>query len=361
MKTPIVPALAAAVALATAACSPAMIQPDSVTVSDSPAGSPAPATSADELTWTTPLAASEPQDAYVASNMLVTHHVRMALPEGWHFKRRQEGDPKGVSLWLHDSGGNAVLGAYSFNYFDFPISPIRATSVYAEKVMDAFKGKEAHRTEIDHREAHVVTGVNRQTGQQRISTLIFQGGRSIRAINEITLLVDPGYLAQNPGIPRAISSSFKLMPGQMAERRIKGSFSFRCLDGTMDWLDDSTRLWQTAGFSVIGKAGDAAVIIEIAQVSTTRFQDFFKLEHFRAGEIQTELHFAGKAYPARAIITLPNEQGTIKVAYLFKHEGKDYLLGIFRKVKGDEQADAAKLHEEKGLRRVLDESFYFDG
>jgi hypothetical protein len=357
MKTPLLSALATAVTLAAVACSPAMIQPESVTVTDSPAS----AASVEKLTWSAPLATSQPPDAYVASNMLVTNHVRMALPEGWRFKRRREEDPKGVSLWIHDTGGNAVSGAYSFNHFDFAISPLRATGVYADKLMGGYKEKEARRTEIDHSEAHVVKGVSRETGQQRISTLIFQGSSSIRAINDITLLADPSYLAQNPGLPHAIANSFKLMPGQMAERRIKGSFSFRCHDGTMDWLDDSTLKWQTAGFSVIGKAGDAAVVIDIGQVSTARFQDFFKLERFQPGEIATELHFAGRVFPARAVIGLPNEKKNVKVAFLFKHEGKDYLLGIFRKLQGDEDVDAANLHKDKGIRRVLDESFYYNG
>lgn len=52
-----------------------------------------------------------------------------------------------VKLWIRDTGGNAVTGAYMFNHFDFPISPARATEVYADKGMDGHNQKEARKTE----------------------------------------------------------------------------------------------------------------------------------------------------------------------------------------------------------------------
>ena len=362
MKTPIVSVLAAAITLATVGCSASLTQPGSVTVADSPAAAFVSSPPAESLTWREPLSATEDRaNGYLTSNLLVTRHVRMALPEGWRFQRRSEDDPKDVALWIHDTGGNAVSGAYLHTHFDFAISPARATGVYADKVLSRYKNKEARRTEIDGSEAHVLQAMSGETGKKRVSTLIYEGSRSIRNIDDITLLFDPAYLAQNPGVPTAIASSFKIMPGKMAERRIKGSFSFRCQDGTLEWLDDSSKKWQAAGFSIIGKAGDNGVIVGVSRVSTTRFQDFFKTEMFQPGEIQTELHFAGKVFPARALVGAWKEDRATKVAYMFQHEGKDYLVEVFLKLHGDGELEGKNLLNDKDVRRILDTSFYFDG
>jgi hypothetical protein len=144
----------------------------------------------------------------------------------------------------------------------------------------------------------------------------------------------------------------------MSERRIKGSFSFKSDDGSLEWLDDSTRKWQTNGFSVIGKVGGESVILEVSQVSTTRFQDFFKLERFQAAEIATELHLAGKTFAARAIVSEGREGKNAQAVFMFKHQGKDYMLDIFRVLSEHDAADARSLHNDKAIRHALDTSFY---
>ena len=326
--------LVSAVALATAACSPA-------------------------LTWREPISMTEHSpDAYVGSNMLVSRQVRMALPEGWHFKRRKKGEPEGVRLWIHDTGGNAVMGAYAFKHFDFPIAPSRATEVYAGIAMNGFEQKEAHRTEIDGNETHVILGAKEDTGKQRLSALIYEGQN---AISDITLSVDPGYFAKNPHLPYAIFNSYKVMPRQVSERRIKGSFSFRCDDGSLEWFDDHAGKWESGGFAVAGKLGGELVIISIRQVSTARFQDFFKMERFQSQETAAELHFAGKTYPARVIVRDSRADKHVHAAYLFQHAGKDYLLDVFRAFTEYRPTDARSLHDEPEIRRALEARFYFDG
>jgi hypothetical protein len=311
------------------------------------------------LTWREPLVMSEyPSDGYVDSNMVVVAQMRMALPEGWRFHRRKKEDPKTIRLWIQDTGGKAVTGAYLFSHFEFALSPTRTTEVYAKSAMKNFDQKEVHRTEIDGDEAYVVSGVKDEHNLQRLSALIYEGKSSI---SEITLLIDSGFSAKNPRLPYEIFNSYKLMPRQMSERRMKGSFSFKCNDGSMEWLDDSDGKWESHGFSVTGKLGADDYIIGIRQVSTTRFQDFLKMERFQKEEYNTEIHLAGAAYPARAIVRDSRDDKHVHAAYFFKHNGKDYLLSVFRAFPVYRETDANNVHREPEVVRVLDTNFYFDG
>ena len=237
MKPRILCALAAAAALATAACEPA-------------------------FTWREPVSmASYSPDAYLASNMLITHQRRMALPEGWTFKHRRPEDAEGIFFWIRDTGGNAVMGAYSYKHFEAELFPPKATEIFVGVAMKDLTEREGRKTEIDGTEAHVVTGVKQDRDAKRITALIYDSFAGKSDLSEITIIGDRSYLGQNQALPFNIFSTYKIMPRQLAERRLKGSFSFKCDDGAAEWMDDITGKWQKKGFNVYSQLGKDGLMI----------------------------------------------------------------------------------------------------
>jgi hypothetical protein len=293
-------------------------------------------------------------DAYVESNLLVVRQVRMALPEGWRFKRRDKEDPKEVLFFIKDTGSNTVTGALRYNSFDYPVAVSRAAPIYAEKAMDGFSDKANAKTEIDGRESYVIQG-SWKDEKQRASALIQQGQYGI---SDITLIADPGYFTRDPSTAYTIFNSYKFMPRGISERRIKGMFSFKCDDGNMEWFNDIDGVWDVKGFAVGGNLAGEFVVLDLTEVKTPRFSDFFKLENLSVKEFETEVHIAGKNFPARAVAD--EEQKHVWAGYVFKYGGKDYRLEVYRTTKQSKAADVRKLLEEPEIRRALDTYFYFN-
>jgi hypothetical protein len=295
-------------------------------------------------------------DAYAESNLLVVNQVRMALPEGWRFKATKKEDAEDILFFIKDTGSNTVSGALRYNRFDYPVSVSRAAPIYAEKAMDGFSNKEIAKTEIDGRESYVIQG-SWKDEKQRASALIQQGAQGI---SDITLIADPGYFTRDPSTAYTIFNSYKYMPRDISERRIKGTFSFKCDDGKMDWFNDTDGTWDVKGFVVGGDLAGEFVVLGIAEVKTSRFSDFFKLETLSVKEFEAEVHIAGKSFPARAVADESQEEKNVWASYLFKHGGKDYRMQVYRTTKLSKAADIRKLHEEPAIRRALDTYFYFN-
>ncbi|KYF47928.1 hypothetical protein BE08_27590 [Sorangium cellulosum] len=282
----------------------------------------------------------------------------MALPEGWRFELRKKADPEKLLFWIKDAGGNAVVGAYSFYRFDFSIDPSRATEVTARSMQDRHGPVEARRTEIDGKEAHIVLSGMGDDRRRWIMANIYEGSS---AFSSVKLSVDGDYLRRNPRVPYAIFNSIKTVPGQLSERRVKGSFSFKCDDGSARWLSDSSAAWGQKGFRVTVGEGDDGFMAGISQVSTLRFEDIFNMKYFRRGEQATEIQIAGKVYPARALLPAMRVGELAIMAFMFKHDGKDYMLTLGQTLREGGEADIENLHKNDDVLRVLNTNFYFDG
>lgn len=293
-------------------------------------------------------------DAYAESNLLVVRQVRMALPEGWRFKGKAKEDAKDILFFIKDTGSNTVTGALRYNSFDYPVAVSRAAPIYAEKAMDGYSDKTIAKTEIDGWESYVIQG-SWKDEKQRASALIQQGKQGI---SEITLIADPGYFTRDPSTAYTVFNSYKFMPRGISERRIKGMFSFKCGDGSMQWYSDLDDVWDVKGFVAAGTLAGEFVALDIAEVKTPRFSDFFKLEKLSVKEFETEVHIAGKSFPARAVAD--EEQNHVWAGYIFKYGGKDYRLEVYRTIKQSKPADVQKLHEASEIRRALDTYFYFN-
>jgi len=85
------------------------------------------------------------------------------------------------------------------------------------------------------------------------------------------------------------------------------------------------------------------------------------MERFQKEEYDTEIHLAGTVYPARAIVRDSREDNHVHAAYFFKHDGKDYLLSVFRAFPVYRETAAHNVHQEPEVVRVLDTNFYFEG
>jgi hypothetical protein len=295
-------------------------------------------------------------DSYAASNLLITNQVRMALPEGWRFKRREKDDAKNVRFYIKDTGSNTVTGVYRYDSVDFPIAVSKVAHGFADKGMDEFSDKTIAKTEIDGREAYVVHGTWKDD-KQRASVLIQQG---TQGVSEITLLADPGYFTRDPSTAYTIFNSYQFMPPALSERRIKGMYSFKCDDGSMSWFDDTDHPWESSGFVVSGTFNDEFVVLGITEVKTSRLSDFFKVDQMSVKEFETEVHIAGKSFPARAVGNHSEEKKTVSMHYIFNRDGKDYRMHVYRTTEQSKVADARSLHEEPMIRRALDTYFYFD-
>jgi len=183
-----------------------------------------------EVTVREPLSlAPHSADRNVDDNMLAVSHIRMALPEGWFFKSKKKEDDKSVLFWMHDSGGNAVTGTFRYNHFNNPVSLTRAAEGYGNLVMTGFVDKELFGTSVDNHDAYLLRGKKEGLDFERASLLVADGPKDI---HDITLIAESTYLKSNPEIANAIFSSYKIVPWDLSERRIKGTFSFRCDAGT---------------------------------------------------------------------------------------------------------------------------------
>jgi hypothetical protein len=299
---------------------------------------------------------SYPADAYAESNLLVFNQLRMALPEGWRFKGRRSEDPKDILLFIEDTGSNTVNGGLRYTRFDTPVSISRVANYYANEVMGKFSDRQIAKTELDGEEAYIVQGTW-ENGNQRASALIQQGRQGLL---DITLITDPGYITREPGTIYTIFNSYQFMPQGISERRIKGMFSFKCDDSTLEWRDDARGTWVVHGFGVSGDVAGTYLGINIEEVKTARFEDFIKPERMTIKEFETEVHFAGKSFPAKAIGRVDTEKKYVMVYFLFKHGGKQYLMYYYRPTEAVQVANPLTFHQEPEIRRALDTYFYFD-
>jgi hypothetical protein len=314
------------------------------------------------LRWREPVTLSEySPDRYLGSNMLVAGQRRMALPDGWWFQRRQETDAERLLFWIHDTGGNSVTGALGFERVNFAVSGQRLAERFAEIGMKDFTDKVVHRTEIDNTEAFILHGERESMRWHRVTGLIVDNFSTGAGVSDITFLGDKGYFDQNQAVIYTVLNTFKVMPRGQSERKIKGAFGFRCDDGSFGWLDDQNTRWLKKGFAIAGPVDGGNLIIGVGEVSTTRFADLLKMDLFDPQEIQTTLHVAGGSYPARAVIRNEPKKKLVSIALVFKREGKDYMLDLFRSFKNRSDSMDPMLHEIPEFRTVLDRYFYFDG
>jgi hypothetical protein len=335
MKTRFLSAVSVAALLATAGCAPAVRWSEPLTVADHSA------------------------DSYVDSNMLVIAQRRMALPEGWSFQRRKEADAKPIMFWIRDTGSRGVTGVYSFEHVGFPIGGPRATERLAQLKMKGFGDVVAQRAEIDNSEAYVVEGVEDQKGWRRISEWIFGHPASGTDLSDITFIGDKAYVDQNQRALYGILSTFKIVPRGLSERKLKGSFSFKCDDGTFSWVDDDTHRWREKGFVVSGRTDDGDVTVSIARVTTTRFADHLKMERFDSKELETELHLARSSFPARAIHGYDPDKKVASTVLMFNRAGRDYMLQLYRGFKTPPDTVDPAVHDAPAVRAALDSKFYF--
>jgi len=309
--------------------------------------------------WSNPVTLTEySADSYANSNMLIVANTRMALPEGWFFRARRKSDPKQILFWIHNAGGK-VIGAYRVEHVDFSLSGPRVAERFAKTVMKDFGDITVQRTDVDNSEAYIVNGV-KDGRLQRVTGLILDNNvRNGTVLSEITFVDDKAYVDQNLRAFYTILNTLKTTPHSLSERKLKGSFSFKSDDGSFQWISDEHGRWQQKGFTVVGPVGNGALFISIQQVATARFADFYKMELFDPKEIQTELHFAGNSYPARAIHRAVSKEEKASTVFLFKHEGKDYMLKLYRSKTPPDTLDPA-IHEIPEVRAVLETKFYFD-
>jgi hypothetical protein len=336
MKTQILSALSFAALLSTAACAPA-------------------------VEWKEPMTVANPSaNGHADANLLVVNQRRMALPEGWSFQSRKTSDPKQIMFWIRDTGSRGVTGVYGFEHVGFPVAGPRAVERMAEVKLKDFSDVVAQRTELDNFEAYVVQGVDDRKGVRRISEWIFGHPSTGTDFSEITFLADKAYIDQNQRALYGILGSFKIVPRGLSERKLKGTFSFRCDDGSFSWVDDDGRRWQEKGFSVAGRIDDnGGAVISVARVTTTRFNDFLKMELFNPQEQSTVLHFANGAFPARAVHRNDPGQKVASTALMFNRAGKDYLVTVFRTYHTHPESIDPAMHDDPAIRAVLDSKFYF--
>ncbi|UQA55968.1 hypothetical protein [Polyangium aurulentum] len=300
--------------------------------------------------------AAYPADAYVATNMLVANHIRMALPDRWNFKKKEKDDDKSTWFQIEFNGRESVRGAFRFNHFEFPVSLNRVSEKYGDLAMSKFIEKELHRTEIDQKDAFVIFGKLEEPSLQRASTVIALDESNLA---EITLVGESQYFTTKPQLAYAISNTFKIMPGDLSERRLKGTFSFKCDDGTMRWVDDVLGPYRSKGFSVGGRLDNGYVLLGVAQVATTRFNDVVKQSQFDVPEFETDLRFAGATYRARAIAHTDLTKNFMHSVFFIKHQGQDYLVTVFRGYDSGHDTDAKEMHTVPAIQEALDKYFYF--
>lgn len=302
--------------------------------------------------------ASYPAENYVAANMVVADHVRMAAPEGWHFHSKKKDDPKEILFWISDKGANSTHGVVRMNQLDFTPNLQLIGPKYAELAMTNFIDKEIRETELDGYPTQIVTGRRNDGSAERVSALV---STSSTNLVEITFASSSNQLLANPSVPYSILNSYKLMPGGLSARHIRDSFSFRCDDGHWFWIDDIARTFMKNGFTVGGAVDRSLVLIDVGQVSTNQFRDLFKLEMFDVPEHEVEIHLAGQTFTARSIGRHANDARHTSAKFFFKHKGRDYLLGINWTSKQSEPMDPKSLHEHPAIREALDDYFSFAG
>jgi hypothetical protein len=312
------------------------------------------------LQWREPVSLADyPTDGYVASNMMTVAQRRMALPDGWSFKRKKQTDAKQIMFWIRDTGGDNVTGAYSFERLAFSVDGTRATERLAPLTMKGFDDLEGHRTEIDSTESYIIDGVKEDRRWRKVSGVLYGHFDQGTALSDITFLGDKAYVDQNMRVLYTIMNTFKLVPRNLSERKLKGSFSFKCDDGTVQWLDDEAGKWQEKGFTVAGAVDNGVLFAGVRRVSTTRFADFLKMSMFDPHEFDTTLHLAGASYPARAVHRYDTDKNFASTVLFFKHEGRDYLLEVSRAFKSPPGTVDPAMQDLPEARRVLDSMFYF--
>lgn len=302
--------------------------------------------------------ADYPAQNYIVANMVVTDHVRMAAPEGWHFHSKKKEDAKDILFWIKDKGNNSTRGVVRMSTLDFEFDLQRLAPKYAEISMNNFVDKEVHETELDGYPTQIVTGKHNNGSVDRISALV---STKSKTIVEITFASTSNSLLANPSVPYSILNSYKLMPGNLSMRYIRDSISFRCDDGSWIWLNDRADSFVDNGYAVAGVVDESLVIIDVARVSTSQFRDLFKMKVFDVPEYETEVHLAGQTFAARAIGRGPDEKNRTSAQFLFKHMGKDYSLGVSWVPKRDLPANPKTLHEIPAIRTALDNYFTFAG
>jgi len=316
---------------------------------------------APRLQWGQPVSMADyPTDGYLQTNMLTVQRRRFALPEGWHFQRRRDTDAERIKLWIHDTGGNKVTGAYGWEYVKVPISGPIAAERYADLTMKEFTQKSVQRTEIDGTESYLYQGVNEDHRWKRLSAVLFDtSGGEGTSLSDVTFLGDLATFDQDARTLYAILGTFKIMPRDLSERKIKGTFSFKCDDGALVWVDDESNKLIKKGFKVFGKVPNGSVILVVGQISTTRFADFLNMKLFSDEETSMTLRFAGGTYEARALHGDHPTKKNASTVYLFKHEGQDYMLEIFRGFDTSPGPVSAPMHEAPEILALLDRKFYF--
>lgn len=301
---------------------------------------------------------SYPAENHVAANMIISHHVRMAAPEGWHFHSKEKDQSDEVLFWIRDNGSNSIQGVVRLNKLDFYPDLRLLAPRYGELAMAKFNDKEVHETEIDGFPSQIITGKHQEDSTERMSALVSTGSTNLV---EVTFASRSQQLLANPSLPYSILNSYKLMPGNLSARYIRDSFSFRCDDGQWIWINDMARAFMKGGYTVAGLVNRSLVLVDVAQVSTTQFRDLYKMQVFDVPEFETEIHLAGQAFPARAIGHHVDSNKHTSSAFLFKHANKDYLLGITWVSKKSEPAEPKTMHELPAIREVLDKYFTFAG
>lgn len=297
-------------------------------------------------------------EGYTATNMVVSDHIRMAAPEGWHFHSKKKEDPAEVRFWIRDKGSNSTHGVVRMNKLDFNPDLKMLAPRYAELAMAKFSEKEARETELDGYPAQIVTGKHEDGSVSRISALVSTNSTNLV---EITLASSSNQFLADPSLPYSIINSYKLMPSSLSLRHIQGSFSFRCHDARFWWVTDVAETFMKGGFLVAGPVDDSIVFFDVAQVSTTEFKDLYKMSLFDVPEYSTEVHLAGSTYSARGIGYHAKEKNWTSAKFMFKHQDKNYVLGVAWKSKQYRYMDPKTLHELPVVREALDKYFFFAG
>lgn len=300
-------------------------------------------------------------DKNVEANMVAVSHIRMALPEGWTFKRSStKKDDEPILFEIQDDNKGKVVGSFRYHHFDYAVSLPRLAQGYGKLAMTGLIDKEAFATSVDNHDAYLLRGKKEDTGLERMSLLVLDGPEDVHDISLAS--VESNYFTSNPQVANTIFNSYKIVPWDLSERRIKGSFSFRCDDGSMRWIDDEKTLFLSKGFSVGGPLGRDYLMVAISQVSTKRFERFLNLARFNIPEFETEVRFAGTTYKARAVAHDGREKGKGAWSYfIFDHAGQTYALDIFRKFEENREMDIKTMHTDEAITRVLDTYFYFNG
>lgn len=300
-------------------------------------------------------------DKNVEANMVAVSHIRMALPEGWTFKRNlTKKDDESVLFGIQDDSTGKVMGSFRYHHFDYAVSLPRLAQGYGKLAMTGFIDKEAFATSVDNHDAYLLRGKKEDTGLERMSLLVLDGPEDVHDISLAS--VESNYFTSNPQVANTIFNSYKIVSWDLSERRLKGSFSFRCDDGSMHWGNDKNDQIHSKGFSVGGPLGRDYLIVGISQVSTKRFERFLNLARVNIPEFETEVRFAGTTYKARAVARDGREKDKLATSYfIFDHAGQTYALDIYRKFEENREMDIKTMHTDEAITRVLDTYFYFNG